>query len=243
MMGRFIGVGVGPGDPELLTLRAVRLIQSATVIAFVVDGKGNSYARQTAAQFIRPEQMELPLRFSMLKDHSERIAERQIAADRLLSRLNTGMDVVFITEGDPLLYSSFQHLLASLPDNVPVEICPGISAMNAAAAAAGFSLALEDSRLVISPAESGLEHLKTWLAQNITVVLFKTGRHIQNIKKLLTCLDTPCELVLVEQVSTCEEAIFRRLQDLPDDFSPYFSILMIRPDSSGKRKSVCTIPG
>jgi precorrin-2/cobalt-factor-2 C20-methyltransferase len=229
MTGRLIGVGVGPGDPELLTLRAVRLIQSAPVLAFVVDGKGNSYARQTAASFIRPEQEELPLHFSMSKDLSERFADRQLAADRLISQLKTGLDVVFITEGDPLLYSSFQHLLAALPSGVPVQICPGISAMNAAAAASGFPLALEDTRLIVSPAESGLEHLKPWLSQGCTVVLFKTGRYIQKVRNILPCVGIPCDLTLVERVSTSDEIIYRSLQDFPGDVAPYFSILLIRP--------------
>jgi precorrin-2/cobalt-factor-2 C20-methyltransferase len=232
MIGRLIGVGVGPGDPELLTLKAVRLIQSAPVLAFVVDGKGNSYARQTAAPFIRPEQVELPLHFSMSKDLSERIADRQLAADRLISQLKKGWDVVFITESDPLLYSSFQHLLAALPFGIPVQICPGISAMNAAAAASGFPLALEDTRLIVSPAESGLEHLKSWLSQGCTVVLFKAGQYIQKIRNMLPGVDIPCDLTLVERVSTSEEVIYRSLQDFPDDAAPYFSILLIRPTIS-----------
>ncbi len=229
MTGRLIGVGVGPGDPELLTLRAVRLIQSAPILAFVVDGKGNSYARQTAAQFILPDQEELPLQFSMSKYYTKRLTDRQLAVDRLISRLNTGMDVVFITEGDPLLYSSFQHLLVLLPASVPVEICPGISAMNAASAAAGFPLALEETRLIVSPAKSGLGHLKTWFTEGNTVVLFKAGRHIQKIRELLTDLDNPCELVLVEHASTQKEVIYRRFQDFPAGLAPYFSILLIRP--------------
>ncbi len=229
MTGRLIGVGVGPGDPELLTFRAVRLIQSASVIAFVVDGKGNSYARQTAAQLFKPEQQELPLRFSMSKDHSARLNDRQIAVNDILSRLNAGMDVVFITEGDPLLYSSFQHVISLLPPGIPVEICPGITAMNAAAAAAGFPLALENSRLIISPAESGLEHLKTWLSQGNTVVFYKTGRHLQKIKELLAAIDTPCELAFVEHASTKGEAVYCGMKDIADNSAPYFSILLIRP--------------
>jgi precorrin-2/cobalt-factor-2 C20-methyltransferase len=232
MMGRLIGVGVGPGDPELLTLKAVRLIQYAPVLAFVVDGKGNSYAHQTAAPFIRPEQEELPLHFSMSKDISERLADRQLAADRLISQLKKGLDVVFITEGDPLLYSSFQHLLSALPSSVPVQICPGISAMNAAAATSGFPLALEDTRLIISPAESGLKYLTTWLSQGNTVVFYKTGRYLQKIKELLSTIDTPCELAFVEHASTQDEAVYRRMNDIPGNSAPYFSILLIRPTIS-----------
>ncbi len=238
MTGRLIGVGVGPGDPELLTFRAVRLIQSASVIAFVVDGKGNSYARQTAAPFIRPEQEELPLHFSMSKDLSERLADRQLAADRLITQLKMGLDVVFITEGDPLLYSSFQHLLAALPSGVPVQICPGISAMNAAAATSGFPLALENSRLIISPAESGLEYLKTWLSQGNTVVFYKTGQYLQKIKELLAAIDTPYELAFVEHASTQDEAVYRRMKDIPGNFAPYFSILLIRPVISMEQNAI-----
>jgi precorrin-2 methylase len=104
--------------------------------------------------------------------------------------------------------------------------------MNAAAAASGFPLALEDTRLIVSPAESGLEHLKSWLSQGCTVVLFKAGQYIQKIRNMLPGVDIPCDLTLVERVSTSEEVIYRSLQDFPDDAAPYFSILLIRPTIS-----------
>jgi precorrin-2 C(20)-methyltransferase len=232
MIGKLIGVGVGPGDPELLTLKAVRLIQSAPVLAYTVDGQGQSYARRTAAGWIGAGQEELPLHFSMDPDREARVRSRREAARQVLSHLTAGRDVLFLTEGDPLLYSTFQHLMACLPGEVRVEVCPGISALNAAAAAAGFFLAVEDETLVVAPAETGLEHLREWLGQGRTVVLFKVARSIRPIQAELRALGEICAAVLVERASTDGEVVLRQSEDWPVEDVPYFSIVLARPADS-----------
>ncbi len=131
MNGKLIGVGVGPGDPELITLKALRLIQTAAVIAYTVDKNGNCYAKNSTKDYFPYGIRELPLTFSMACDRTERIQYRQNAANQLRDILHTGQDVVFITEGDPLLYSTFQHLCTALSSEIQIEVCPGISAMNA----------------------------------------------------------------------------------------------------------------
>lgn len=232
MIGTLIGVGVGPGDPELLTLKAVRLIQSAPVLAYTVDGQGQSYARRTAAGFLRAEQEELPLHFSMDPDREERVWARREAARQVLSYLTAGRDVVFLTEGDPLLYSTFQHLTAGLPREIRVEVCPGISALNAAAAAAGFWLAAEDEALVVAPAETGLEHLREWLGTGHTVVLFKVARHIRQIQAVLRALGGACSAVLVERAAAAGELVLLQSEDWPVENVPYFSIVLACPADS-----------
>lgn len=229
MITKLIGVGVGPGDPELLTLKAVRLIQSASVLAYTVDGQGQSYARRTVAGFLCAEQEELPLHFSMDPDHKERVRARREATRQVLSYLTAGRDVVFLTEGDPLLYSTFQHLTAGLPGEIQVEVCPGISALNAAAAAAGFWLASEGEVLVVAPAEPGLEHLREWLGAGHTVVLFKVARHICQIQAELRALGETCAAVLVERAAAEGELVLRQSADWPVENVPYFSIVLVRP--------------
>lgn len=229
MIGKLIGVGVGPGDPELLTLKAIRLIQSAPVLAYTADGRGQSAARRTAAGFIRAGQEELPLRFSMDPEREERVRARREAARQVLSSLTAGCDVVFLTEGDPLLYSTFQHLTASLPGEIRVEVCPGISALNAAAAVAGFWLAVEDETLVVAPAETGLEHLREWLSAGHTVVLFKVARHVRQIQAGLRTLGGACSAVLVERAAAEGELVLRQSADWPVENVPYFSIVLARP--------------
>jgi precorrin-2/cobalt-factor-2 C20-methyltransferase len=136
-------VGVGPGDPELLTLKAIRIIQNASVLAYPVDDQGYSFARETVKAHIRAGQVELPLLFSMSPERMTRLKTRQNAAGQVLEALRNASDVVFITEGDPLRYSTFQHLLSFMPEEILLEICPGVSSMFAAAASAHFPLAIE----------------------------------------------------------------------------------------------------
>ena len=124
MSGKLFGVGVGPGDPELLTLKALRIIQSAPVLAYTVNSEGFSYARQIIATHIHADQVELALSFSMSPDRSIRQTARSQATEKVLKYLRNDLDVVFVTEGDPLLYSTFQHLLARLPKAIAVEGLP-----------------------------------------------------------------------------------------------------------------------
>ncbi len=229
MSGKLIGVGVGPGDPELLTLKAVRLIQNAPVLAYTVDAGGRSYARQTVEQFTRAGQVELPLLFSMSTLRTERLKTRQDAAESILRVLQAGVDVVFITEGDPLLYSTFQHLLSEMPPEVSVEICPGISAVFSAAGAACFPLAVEGQMLVIAPAEAALGRLGEWLDQGYRIVLFKVSRWLNAVQKEIIASNLRCETALVERASTDGEVITRRVEDWAGREAPYFSIVLLRP--------------
>jgi precorrin-2/cobalt-factor-2 C20-methyltransferase len=232
MTGKIIGVGVGPGDPELLTLKAVRLIQSAAVLAYTVNTEGISYARLAAAAFITAEQTELPLAFSMDSDRSLRQAARAGAAEAVLQALQTGQDVVFLTEGDPLLYSTFQHLLALLPDDITVEICPGVSAMFAAAAAAKFPLALENQVMMVAPAEQALGHVAEWLADGKSLALFKVSRWLKPFADEIRACGVPCRAALVERASTHNEIILTNPVKWQDYASPYFSMVLLRGQSA-----------
>ncbi len=150
--GTLRGVGVGPGDPQLMTFKSAEIILHSAVIAYVIDEHGESYARRTAAAQFPPSAQELPLRFSMSPRREERLLARAEAARQVMEVLSTGQDVTFITEGDPLLYSTFQYLLAALPSGAPVEICPSVSSLMASAAEACFPLAIEEDRMVVAAA-------------------------------------------------------------------------------------------
>jgi precorrin-2/cobalt-factor-2 C20-methyltransferase len=232
MTGKLIGVGVGPGDPELLTLKAVRLIQSAPVLAYTVNAEGISYARQVAAAFITAEQTELPLAFSMNSDRSLRQAARAAAAETVLQALRKGQDVVFLTEGDPLLYSTFQHLLALLPADIVVEICPGVSAVFAAAAAAHFPLALENQMMMVAPAEQALGHLAEWLADGKCLALFKVSRWLKPLADEICACVVPCRAALVERASTRAQIVLTDPEKWQDYASPYFSMVLLRGQTS-----------
>jgi precorrin-2/cobalt-factor-2 C20-methyltransferase len=229
MTGKLIGVGVGPGDPELLTFKAARLIREASVLAYTVDDAGRSHARNTAAQFIWEGQTELPLFFSMSPRREERLKARRNAAEKVLRTLRNGLDVTFITEGDPLLYSTFQHLLSKMPPDVTVDVCPGISAMFAAAAAGCFPLAIEGQAVIVAPAEAAVRKIRGWLEEGLSIVLFKAGQWTGAIREEIAASDLPCEAVLVERASTENEIVARISEEWQERPSHYFSIILIRP--------------
>ncbi len=179
------GVGVGPGDPELMTLRSVRLVAAATTVAYVVDADGRSIARDTAAAHVAPGAAELPLHLPMSPVRAEREAARAEAGRQVAARLAEGRDVVFVTEGDPLLYSSFQHVLAGMPPGTRVRVCPGVTAMTAAAADAVAPLVIEDQRLLLATGDDALQHLDRWLAEVDTLVLYKVSRRLADLASAL----------------------------------------------------------
>jgi precorrin-2/cobalt-factor-2 C20-methyltransferase len=229
MFGTLFGVGVGPGDPQLMTFKAADILKDVPVIAYVVDDKGDSFARQAAAARIPPSAMELPLHFSMSPQRERRLSARQNAASLVSEQLLLGKDVAFITEGDPLLYSTFQHLLLAMPPEVRVEICPGVSSFTAAAAAAQFPLAIENQRMVIAATdEDTVSQLANWLPQFEVIVLFKVHRRIKEIASVLRQAGALSQAVLVQHASSADPSAVTNLADWDGSELPYFSILLIR---------------
>lgn len=229
MFGTLFGVGVGPGDPQLITFKAAGILQRAAVIAYVVDDKGDSFARQTAVAHFPASALELPLRFSMSPQREQRLATRREAARLVLEHLSAGQDVAFIAEGDPLLYSTFQHLLAALPPEVPVEICPGVSSLTATAAAALFPLAVEnESMLVTAASPAALRQLPGWLETCEVVVLFKIHRHMGALRELIEARQDIARAVLVQRASLDGQAVVINLADWDGSPPPYFSMLLVR---------------
>jgi|YNPBryBLVA2012_1023415.scaffolds.fasta_scaffold00939_3 precorrin-2/cobalt-factor-2 C20-methyltransferase len=226
--GTLFGVGVGPGDPQLMTFKAASILQRVRLIAYVVDEKGDSFARQVAAAHIPASAEELPLGFSMSSQRERRLVARREAARRLLERLSAGEDVAFLTEGDPLLYSTFQHVLLALPPEAPVEICPGVSSVFASAAAARFPLALENESMVIaSAAQAQPEKMRAWLEQFEVIVLFKVFRSLPlliEILKQANCLD---RAALVEKASLPEQVVIHTLSAWDGREPAYFSLLLV----------------
>ena len=151
--GKLYGVGLGPGDPELATLKAVRVIRQADVVAApVARPDGESYALELAASYLRPGQPVERLLFPMARDLADRRAHRRTAAAAVLAHLAAGRTVAFLTEGDPTIHSTFLYVLAEMPEGVAVEIVPGVSAITAAAAQAGVPLVNGGQRLAVLPA-------------------------------------------------------------------------------------------
>ena len=230
--GRLYGIGVGPGDPELLTLKALRVLQRTPVICVPhAETRPDSYALGIVKEFLNEGKQEV-LRFAFPTDDAAAAATvwRQ-AADTLAKRLQQGQDVAFITEGDPMLYSTFSYVLDGIRSaypGIPVEIIPGVSSVMAAAASATIPLVTEGQRLAILPAVYGIDDRSETIANYDTIVLMKVNR------TLLGGLSDPETLGLagkglyVRRASTPQEQVVRDLRQLVEDDLDYFSVLIVK---------------
>lgn len=233
--GTLFGVGVGPGDPELLTLKAVRVLQATPVIAVPCARQdGDSYALQIVDELLHPEQLVIKLHFPMVRDLAIRRQHRQRAAETLVAHLAEGRNVAFLTEGDPLLYSTFGHVLGYLPNATPVEIVPGISSIQAAAAQAHLPLVQGDQRLAILPATvENLDWLPSIVGLFDTIVLLKLHRTFDRVLHTLDALGMSEKAVLVEHSSHCLGRVVRDIRSLPEGQPHYLSLLVLSAERKG----------
>ena len=230
--GRFFGVGVGPGDPELLTVKASKLLQRVPVICVrQSEPERGNYALDVVQDLLDDARQEV-LRLALPADSSlETTRAWRNAGEAIAERLRRGQDVAFITEGDPMLYSTFSYVLDGIRSaypGIPVEIIPGVSSVMAAAASATIPLVTEGQRLAILPAVYGIDDLSETIANYDTIVLMKVNR------TLLGGLSDPETLGLagkglyVRRASTPQEQVVRDLRQLVEDDLDYFSVLIVK---------------
>lgn len=230
--GRLYGVGVGPGDPELLTLKALRVLQSVPVICAPQAETGQeSYALNIVRGFLDTAKQEV-LRITFPTDEAEGAAQVwRGAADTIAGRLKRGQDVAFITEGDPMLYSSFSYVLASMAaahPHLPVEIIPGVSSVMAAAAQASVPLVTHGQRLAILPAVYGIDDLSEAIAKYDTIVLMKVNRTLLQALANLEKLGLAGKGIYVRRATAPRERVVRDLHQLTEEDLDYFSLLIIK---------------
>ena len=230
--GSLYGVGVGPGDPELLTLKALRILQQVPVVcAPQSETSQESYALDIVRQFLVEGKQEI-LRIPFPTDDAEGAAAVwRDAADTLGEYLLQGKDVAFITEGDPMLYSTFAYVLESVCTQYPgvsVEIIPGVSSVMAAAASAGVPLVTHGQRLAILPAVYGIDDLSEAIASYDTVILMKVNRTLLQALANLEQLGLAGKGIYVRRASTAREEVVTDLGRLSDEDLDYFSLLIIK---------------
>jgi precorrin-2/cobalt-factor-2 C20-methyltransferase len=231
--GVLYGVGVGPGAPDLLTLRAARTIRAVPVVCTPRrTASAESYALAVVRDLLDLTRQELvELAFPMTRDPDLALLHRDEAATHIGAILSAGRDVAFITEGDPLLYSTFIHLyrrLRAASPPVRVEIVPGVTSVSAAAAVAGLPLADGTERLAVVPATCGYEELHAALRDFDTVALLKVSPIFDRVLDLLEELNLLESAVYVSRAGTPEqrvEADVRALREQPLD---YLSLILVK---------------
>ena len=225
MTGRLVGVGVGPGDPELLTLKAVAAIREADVVAYPRTA-GGAFARTIAERHLVPGVAELPLDTPMSRDPEPARAAYDAHAAAIAAHLELGRDVAFLCEGDSLFYGTFAYVMERLSLHHPVSIIPGVPALTAATAAAETALAVGDTVLCVVPAVVAREELRRRMAGNEALALMKIGRNLAEVRDALSDSGRLEDAVLVERASL-PAARCRALSAVSEDAAPYFSMVLV----------------
>jgi precorrin-2/cobalt-factor-2 C20-methyltransferase len=234
------GVGVGPGASDLLTLRAQRVLREAQVL---VLPRGNDHGGSTAWRIARPVvgeiagQERLYLTFPMSKDPARLRPAWDKAFEEIGARLQRGLSVAFLTEGDPSLYSSFIYLAREAPrrwPDVPVEIVPGVSSLAAVPAVTGVPLADGQERVAIVPANYGVDDLVRVLEAFDTVVLMKIGSEMPNVLAALERAGLTGRAVYASRATMAEERVERDVRAVGEEYGDCFAMVVVaKREASG----------
>lgn len=250
MRGKLYVIGVGPGDPELLTLKAVQILREVKCIC-VPKGReeGSSLALSIVKKAVNIDGKEIiETHFPMKKTKQQGLGVRgqgleknhssdckldakwNEATENILSRLNKGTDVAFITLGDPTIYSTFFYLYDRLLEANPelkIDIIPGVSSINASAAKAKISLGLADEKIAILPANY-IENLKETLEKFDTVALMKVNKVFGSIRHTLAEMNLLNNAIYVSKAGMEDEKVFKNINSVKEEDLSYFSMIIVK---------------
>jgi len=232
--GRLIGVGLGPGDPELLTIKAVEVIRAAPVIAFFAKKGRRGNAREIADRWIPADRIELPLYYPLTTEISfddplyiaTLRAFYEAATDELAAHLDAGRDVALLAEGDPLFYSSFMHLYVRLRERFATEIVPGVTGMAGCWSRAGVPMAWGDDALSVLPGTLSEDELARRLVETQAAVIMKLGANLPKVRRAILRADLLAHAIYVERGTMAGETI-SKLAERGDEEAPYFAMILI----------------
>jgi precorrin-2 C20-methyltransferase / precorrin-3B C17-methyltransferase len=242
--GTLWGVGLGPGDPELVTIKAARVIGEADVVAYHSARHGHSIARTIAEPYLRPGQVEEHFVYPVTTettDHPGGYAGAmddfyREAADCIAVHLEAGRNVALLAEGDPLFYSSYMHMHTRLTSRFDAVIVPGVTSVSAASAATGMPLVQGDEVLTILPGTLPPDELRRRLADTDAAVVLKLGRSYPAVREALSAAGRLDEALYVERASTAAQKVLPAA-DVDADSVPYFSLAMLPGMSSPLERS------
>ncbi|MFD9941888.1 precorrin-2 C(20)-methyltransferase [Nonomuraea sp. NPDC059023] len=232
--GRLFGVGLGPGDPELITVKAARLIGEADVIAYHAARHGRSIARSIALPYLREGQIEELLLYPLTTETTDHPGGYQGALDdfyvecaaRLAAHLDAGRTVVVLSEGDPLFYGSYMHMHKRLAHRYPTEVVPGVTSISGASAVLGRPLVERDETLTVLPGTLPGEVLAEKLRATDSAAVLKLGRTFEKVRDALAEAGRLDDAWYVER-ATMDAQRVAPLKDVDPDGVPYFSLALL----------------
>ena len=226
MSAKVYGLGLGPGDPELVTVKALRLLRAAPVVAYPAPEDGASFARSIVARWLVPSQIEIAIRVPMESARFPAQAVYDRAAEEIAGHAEAGRAVAVLCQGDPFFYGSFMYLFARLAERVPVEVVPGVSSLTACAAAAQLPLAARDDALIVLPASLDDGELSRRIAAAESIAIIKLGRHFARMRAVLGRLGLAAQARYIERASTASERVLP-LDAVDAAAVPYFSMILL----------------
>jgi precorrin-2/cobalt-factor-2 C20-methyltransferase len=232
--GKLYGVGVGPGDPELLTLKAMRALGEADVVAHFAKAGNASHSRAIVAQHLRRDVIELALLYPVTtelpactKDYRDAIGGfYDRAAAEIASHLEAGRTVAVLSEGDPLFYGSYMHLHTRLAPRFAAEVVAGVTGMSGCWSAAATPIAQGDDVFTVLPATLPEAELVRRLSDADAVVVMKVGRHLPKLRRALKTSGRLPRAIYVERGTMAAEKMIP-LAAKTDDDAPYFAVVLV----------------
>jgi len=225
MNGKLYGIGLGPGDPELMTLKAARLIGSATCVAYPTLETGASFARSIAQDHLADGVREIAITIPMSVARKPAQDAYDKGADDIRAVLETGSDVVVLCEGDPFFYGSFMYLFSRLSEDFTVEIIPGVNSVSACAAIVERPLVARSEVLTIVPATLPAADLSAKIANAEAIAIMKVGRHLAKVKDILATQNLLDFAHYIERATLPNQRVMP-LAKAPET-APYFSMILV----------------
>ncbi|AEI45348.1 precorrin-2 C(20)-methyltransferase [Paenibacillus mucilaginosus] len=232
-LGTLYGLGVGPGDPELITVKAFRLLKESPVIAYPRKKSGaKSYALQITELYVdTDEKIMLPLIFPMTRDREALELQWNKTVDTVWGHLSEGRNVAFVTEGDPMLYSTYIHLMRLMQEKHPEVQCvsvPGISSVLGAASRLNLPLADGDEQFAVIPATENYDEMRRVLETHDCVVFIKVAKVIDLMLQVLGDLGLTDKASVITKVTSSEEQVWRNVRELAGRELEYLTLMVVR---------------
>jgi precorrin-2/cobalt-factor-2 C20-methyltransferase len=223
--GCLYGLGIGPGDPELVTLKALRILQSVPVVAYPVSNGDKSLARSIVANYLGHAPLELPMYFPFSAEESAQPYYDK-AARTLADHLSRGQDVAVLCEGDPFFYGTFMYLFTRLGGRFRTEVVPGVSSLMASASILETPLAYRNDVFVVLPAMLPADVLAARLAGADAAVIIKLGKHFGQVYEVLKQMGLLARARYI-QCATLPNQHIVAIDQVDPTQVPYFSMIVI----------------